>query len=886
MASDPRGEVEELYVAIRGDVGPLLDDAKEGVGQVTNELGKFEKAGKRGFDETTKGAKGLAVQFGVIAGVVTTLTNALLGMAQRGVAAVGRLIGRAGDLQTELQQGRIVFTNMFGGDAAQAETFLTQLRQQAAQLGVSFEDASRFAKAILPDTRSMSEFNELLRLAAVGARDANLPLSELIFSFNEAVSGDYTSIRDRLDIPRDVISKVKEADTVTGGLIEQLNLLFTKRGINDLGAFSDTLTATTNQINNLGEDLLRIASAAGFEELQAQAQALLAVVAERRPDLEKIAAVLGEVAGQLINLLGGKLTDTLKNLDTSQIVEVASSLGRAASSAQTLFDIMAQPPAEGGFLDTLSSVGDALDQAFQTATKIQTIQNAQQARAEARKAKAAELGISPLLAGVNVPQILLPESTRQQLDTAGEQAYYAEIEKGAKALEENQKAAEARAAALQETAKATQADTSALKFNFAAGEEVNKSAEKTKELLADLGADLLDVQADTSKKLEEEAADHNEKMVEISNDYVTERLDLGSKLADELAELEADTNADRAKIVKDAQKELADLAAETDKEITDRQAEFQEEERRETEDHLREMRRLREQYLYDLEGAVASRDARAIVNLQRRFQLEQQQRQEDFGTQQQRQRQDQSQALAEIRANESQKAEEIRLSREQDLQELMLSEQQKRQELQNSYQAQLLELDQKHAEMVGKEQAQYQERLDKLNAAMEERLTKIAEGLAGQLDLEQETANDVLTILAEKFGPDGEAVKILEAYAQRRAELLALTGEELKAAGSPAPSLPLKKVGEGFGGIPSFAEGGAMIARKPTLVQFGERPELAQFTPLSQLSSNNLMTRRTEGAFKVQVDFTGVPAGINQRQMEQVAAAVLVKALSEAGMSK
>jgi len=206
---------------------------------------------ERGLTGLSSGSAsgGLALgALGAAAGGVVLSINALVSAAQFGATALFNITASAVNLNATLQDSQKVFTALLGDDPEAANRFLTDLQQTANELKVSFSDASQFAKSILPDASSFEEFNELLRLAAVGAKDANLPLEELIFSFNEAVAGDFVSIRDRLDIPKDVINRIKEADDTTAALTEELNILFTKRGINDAAALAGTFNTLVSEL--------------------------------------------------------------------------------------------------------------------------------------------------------------------------------------------------------------------------------------------------------------------------------------------------------------------------------------------------------------------------------------------------------------------------------------------------------------------------------------------------------------------------------------------------------------------------------------------------------------------------------------------------------------
>lgn len=418
-------------------------------------------------------------------------------------------------------------------------------------------------------------------------------------------------------------------------------------------------------------------------------------------------------------------------------------------------------------------------------------------------------------------------------------------------------------------------------------DQTDDAADKLKQKIADLGADLEDLQAETETRLEELASDHNDRVLEIEAEYVQDRLKLGEKLADDLEKLNEETAAERERILKDAAAELAKLEQETDRDLADERQNFDQQELRETEDHLARMRQLRQNYISSLSEAVASRDARQIVDLRRQFQEAQAKEEEGFTTSQQRRREDQDQRLAEIRQNEQDAAAAILAAREEDLAGLMENERQKREEIQASFTEQMTVLDTNRAEALAKENASYAERQAELENAMQERLESIATGLAANLEMEQQTAEQVLKLLSDTYGPEGSALAVLEAYAERRKKLLELAEAETPEVDTAATSSgPGGRTRRGPG-LRSFAAGGSIIASSPTLIQVGERgTEIATIRPIGEPGANSIMTQRTEGAFKVDVNFTGLPPGMDAGALEDVVAGIMTQALREAGMKR
>lgn len=408
-------------------------------------------------------------------------------------------------------------------------------------------------------------------------------------------------------------------------------------------------------------------------------------------------------------------------------------------------------------------------------------------------------------------------------------------------------------------------------------ETVEDTADRVKELLLKAGAELAELQEKTETELETSASEHNDKLIEIESEYVQARLALGAKLADDLEALDSEVAGRRAEIFADTRRELTEVEADTNQALQDERAEFEEQERRQTEDHLRAMRQLRDRYLQDLQSAVEQRDARAIVDLRRQFQQESAQQEETFDVRQDRERQDQDRRLQEIREDERRRTDEIMQAQQDRLAELRVYESERDAEIRAGFQQELTALDDKHNQELAKERDAWQAKQEELNGALSARLAELAQQYAAELELTEEQAQEVLSRLNEFYGEEGSITNLYREFAQRRAALLALTGKEEE------PEVPSTNTGPGgrTRHIPGFASGGEFTATRPTLIAVGEGfvPEKVSITPVNGISTN-----RTEGAFDVNVNFSGVPSHIDQGQMEEVVSKVMVGALRQAGM--
>ncbi len=895
--------IETMIVAIEADLSEFFDQIDQGVdkgGKKLEGLGKKTDAvGKAGAKGGKAGAKGLALM-GAAFGFAGAAAAKVLDVVTRLAAAIPRMFkqmrGEAIALTAEFDQARITFKNMLGGEG-EAAKFIKTLREQAGQLGISFSEASRFAKAIKPDTRSVEEFNELLRLATVGARDANLSVNELIFSFNEAVAGDFVSIRDRLDIPREVIARIKASEDVTAALAEELNKLFTKRGINDLDEFSNTLSVVQNKLKSFKEGLLLIAGEFLLDEEIGFFQGLNELLEANREDLEALAGAVGSVVADVTGFFRGGIA----NLNLKPLIGGVKSfvewLGRVLKTGKALFlQIKPLVVLFAGWVITLgkvvlvlSPIGIALgalgkilgrlDEALIAAAQLMAIFKA--------GVEGLLAGFKPLFSAFSNFGKAIGALFRGEWDEAVRlgKAGMAELEDG---MFDLSAAAQATKDSFLQSAAEIGAATRDIAEDFTIPDfegttvgptDFTPDVGQIQEQLDALSIQMIDAQEQRDEALETLQQAHGERMEQIiskANEKAAQAID---KANEKLANLTETGIQDRVDIIADAQRELAELATDTDQGIEERRQEFDQNELRETEDHLRDMRQLTQRHLEQLENAIKSRDARAVRDLQAGFQQERTEREQEFDIGQSRDSADQNQELAAIRSAEARKRDEILASQAQELEQQRLHEDQRRAVIINSRNEELQKIDQQATDAATLENQRFTEREAALNASLQSQLEAISKSLVDQKDVTEEGARLVLETLNEVFGAGGDIDKLMENFAARRKLKASIVIDFKENIEQATERSALLVAGGGASGVRAFAEGGTLVANKPTLALFGERePEIAQFTPLSQLSESG-----SGEPNRMILEFTGsAPPGVGVGERDQIAR-VLIEALRDTG---
>lgn len=314
---------------------------------------------------------------------------------------------------------------------------------------------------------------------------------------------------------------------------------------------------------------------------------------------------------------------------------------------------------------------------------------------------------------------------------------------------------------------------------------------------------------------------------------------IARRLQDALADITRRFNERRAKAEIDLQRDLADIDQDsaTDRMMTVRQ--FMIDEIRLREDHAKDIRQLEERFLLDLEDAVRDRDARRVLSLQRRFNMEKKRREEDFGLRNKRLRED--------------FREELRL--------IEFQRQRRRAERMQAFNEEMADL--AAQQIIKEEEARLRaDRAEReLLAQIEARLKQLVAAAEGEIAVETEKLDALLEALIAVYGPEGPwvlfhegAVKTAQGAAEGVATATtALIGEmtiaekralilmrrmELIAARAGAAAASLRTVSDfnlqGPGGFAGRQRGGTIFATSPTSFSAGEgRPERIDITPLS-----------------------------------------------------
>lgn len=309
--------------------------------------------------------------------------------------------------------------------------------------------------------------------------------------------------------------------------------------------------------------------------------------------------------------------------------------------------------------------------------------------------------------------------------------------------------------------------------------------------LADATVAAMDYAARLSE-IRQDAADRD---IETANKYWQKLEDLAREHGAKLANLDADYADSRADALADAGRSYADIEQDYRDSVADEQDEFNRSEARAAEDHQKDMRRLLSDYLGDLGDAIRRRDARAVIDLTKRYLKERKERGEDYAEQRKRAREDFDLRMADLakQMDKQRKATEEALARQ--LASLEKAWAKRRDEENERYEEQKTDAYNAATEALKATETRLKEQEQALEDSFAERVRDFVRQAVEEGRLTEDQGKKVLRALLEYYGlPNGKTTKVIDEfleYFRQRAKIEIVVETILNPAESVFPEAEL-----------------------------------------------------------------------------------------------
>jgi len=342
--------------------------------------------------------------------------------------------------------------------------------------------------------------------------------------------------------------------------------------------------------------------------------------------------------------------------------------------------------------------------------------------------------------------------------------------------------------------------------------------------------------------IEKAIQDRDRAIEKLNEDFAYDLIDAARDLGFKLVDIDrkfADRREDAWRKYYD---DIAMLSWNTNNKIAEAQAEFRLNELQEQREFDLEMQRMQRKYLFDLEDAVRERDARAVINIMRRFQMDRQQAIEEFELRRREREEELAQDIAMIRRQEEIRRMELKRSLEIRLRDLEIQRIRERAAAREAYQRELNDIFENEARRREAIRKLFDQRVADLRANWKKVNDEALALLIETHDLTEEGMRAIINGLRSRFG---FLANETATFIQLLVNTLRTAEARLSAATTQYPGYNVQAIqsmrGTTFGsragtGIQQFQHGGGMVASRPTTVQFGEAgPELGSFIPLNKL---------------------------------------------------
>lgn len=617
------------------------DEVIRALRNIDRNIDKMANDGQQAFENVAKSSSSSGAKIGVMAGVVSSLTTEFINLGKQAVQTLVSIGQQSIDTAVEFDTLKSRLFGIFDGSQAEADEAFNFIQDRSRKLGI---DLGELAGAFLPKTESLDQFERVAKVATALARsDPEQGAIGARIALIEALSGTFTSLQRRFEIPKSDIDRIKAAFDEKGieGFLSTLEDVLAKsgKGFDDL---SDTAQASFDRIEVKAKQGLGEIGATALPEIQRQLDNLGSILDERGDDFQLIANAVGDVIANIVEFVGTIGSDFLANLDEEQVIAIVNDFNALVDSAQDFVEIISGAELPQALLDQTQQLVSDLRTAFDTINSLTAQARAENARNEAERKvilEAAQQDIKgagfsedstafKALSKLSEEALGIPGFTELEQKLAGivgneeagsaavrakaegEKAYQAELNRTNQILENTRKEQEERRKEQQQRAadQKKPGATGAADPLLAARQE--EAAQEARIAEAEAAAEkIAEIEGELQEEISKILIDSSRDRLKIIRDDSFKRVDLERKNKEKIEDILRDFNRDAGKQDRARAKKLADIDLELADKRIDAEKDFQD-----------EIDSIRNRFAIDQEEAARKRDAIGFLRLQRQQQ--------------------------------------------------------------------------------------------------------------------------------------------------------------------------------------------------------------------------------------------------------------------------
>ena len=733
--------------------------------RIDKNIDKIASDGAKAFDSVQKSANLSGVQIGAIAGIVSSLTTAFIQMGQQAVDALIDIGEKSIETALEIDTLKARLRGIFDGSQEAADQAFTFIQRKSKELGI---DLGELAGAFIPKTESLAQFERVAKIATALARsDPEQGAIGARIALIEALSGTFTSLQRRFEIPKEDISRIKEAFDTQGieGFISALETVLAEGG-KSFDDFANTASTSFARLSIAGEQIGGRLGGPIVESLQQATEKILEFINTNEDDLIVFADTIGRSIADVIDLIGRL---DFSQFDTQTLIDVADYIFRIINAVELaagqfigLVQSFDDSNAAGNeYVFLLSNIDDALVSLAGILALTKAAFEAASAGAEPfikRLEALAKFATGDIMGGAAASvEAFAADQTGNLIDvTAGQEAFNKSLLESQAAFKEYHDAVSGNADAqdrlrqkLDESKKAGTSAADAIQALAAANRELNEATQAAEEAQAKVNEAMAEAAKDRDRKFEDIDIAFERKRLDIQIEFAQKREDAARNNLQKLAEIRQRSRQGITDAATDLERKEEDIARKFADSRIDLERE-QRESRLDIETSFREkLEDIQKQSSFDLEEAERNRDAVSFLRIIR------QQQQQVSVAQTDRQRE-----IDELRIQGERKKEELRIQQQREIQEAGIANDRKlddlRLSLERQIEAQNIAFAQQLEDIAIGEQRKNDESvrarkrdIEDAKKAYARKIADLQESLAAELALIAEFGAKKLALLAE-----------------------------------------------------------------------------------------------------------------------------------------
>lgn len=734
--------------------------------RIDKNIDRIARDADKHFQGIGKSASGSGVQIGAVAGVVASLTTAFIQLGQQAVGALIDIGQKSIETALEIDTLKARLRGIFDGSQEAADQAFTFIQEKSKELGF---DLSELAGAFIPKTESLAQFERVAKIATALARsDPEQGAIGARIALIEALSGTFTSLQRRFEIPKEDINRIKEAFDKEGieGFLTTLEKVLEESG-KSFEDFTDTATTAFARLGIAGEQIGGRIGVPIVASLEEAANKLLEFISANEDDLIVFADTIGRAIADVIDFIASV---DLSQLDTQSLIEFADYIFRIVNAVEL---VVGQFAGWVGSVyqtaDAIGPLGESLDYLYYLITNLDDalLTLAQVLAISKAGYEGLYAGIQPLLplleglfnalaqaatgdflgAAVAIGDSIEALKTATFDSAAAQDAINASLTESAQAFQDYQSDVDGNTDSqkklreeLEETKNAGTAAADAIQAAGAAERQAAEDAAALEEAQAKVNKALAEAEKDFTRKLEDIDIATERKRLDIQIEFAQKREDAARGNLQKLAGLQLKHQQEITDAATDLERKEEDIA----RKFADERIDLEREQRQSRLDietgYRQKLQDIQRESAFDLEEAERNRDAVSFLRILR------QQQQQVSEAQVDRQRE-----IDELRIQGERKKEELAIQQQREIEEAHIANERKLEDLrlnlerqieaQNTAYAQQLEDIAIGEQRKNEELTRARERdIEDAKLAYERKLSDLREALAAELALIEEFA--------------------------------------------------------------------------------------------------------------------------------------------------